>query len=91
MTTLASAPPSSLVEWPDVLTRREASEYLRTRHRLRASVFALERWAFRGNGPVYRKQGNGQALYQRTDLDAFAEERLGRPIRGPHELREAVA
>lgn len=82
---------SDTLDWPDNMGRAEAAQYLRKQHGMRCSVSALAYWAWDSKGPLYRKQGGGRTIYRRADLDAFADETLGKPIRGPSESREAAA
>jgi hypothetical protein len=44
------------------------------------TVGTLRGWRSLGKGPVYYKDGAGQVLYKKSDLDAFNEARLPRRI-----------
>lgn len=66
-------------EWPIRMRRAEASRYLRQVHGIRLSPQTLAKFATIGGGPRYRADGRFP-LYDRTELDAWAERRLG-PLR----------
>ena len=55
-------------------TRRQASQYLEKKHRLRCSVATLSKMASRGDGPKYRYVGK-LTIYEDVDLDAYAASR----------------
>lgn len=61
------------------LDRREAAEYL-TDLGLRVSAGTLQKWVSTGGGPIYRRWGH-RAVYRRSDLDAWAAEKLSRPAK----------
>jgi hypothetical protein len=57
------------------LTRKEAATYLTARW-FRMTPGSLAQYASKGLGPAYVNRGaaaGGEALYQRSDLDAWAE------------------
>jgi len=62
------------------LRRDAASEYLRVRWGIPCSKKTLAKLACIGGGPVYRRFGR-IPLYTTADLDAFAEGRIGKPVR----------
>jgi len=57
------------------LSRREASEYLKAQG-LPVAVTTLGKFVTVGGGPKYRRFGRN-AVYTVSDLDAWAEARLG--------------
>jgi hypothetical protein len=65
--------------WPARLRRRNASEYLLEEHGVSLSPATLAKLATIGGGPSFRKDGPFP-IYERSELDAFAAQRLG-PLR----------
>ena len=59
------------------LKRAAAAAYLKQRWSLDVSRSLLSRMASEGGGPPYRQPGRA-ALYDKADLDAWAQERLSR-------------
>jgi hypothetical protein len=57
------------------LDRVEAAEYL-TAKGLRVSKNTLQKWVTTGGGPLYRRFGH-RAVYLASDLDAWAERKMG--------------
>jgi hypothetical protein len=66
------------------LRRQAAAEYLRTYWGVPCSPKTLAKLACVGGGPVYRLFGR-IPLYSHTDLDAFAEAKLSKPVRSTSE------
>jgi hypothetical protein len=66
------------------LRRQAAAEYLRTRWGVPCSPKTLAKLACVGGGPVYRLFGR-IPLYTPGDLDAYAENKLGKPVRSTSE------
>ncbi len=62
------------------LRRWEAADYLRIAHGIEVAAATLAKWASVGGGPAYQKV-NRTPLYPVTELDAWAAEKLGAPIR----------
>ncbi|MEG8220118.1 hypothetical protein OSJ57_05710 [Sphingomonas sp. HH69] len=62
------------------LRRWEAADYLRIVHGIEIAAATLAKWASIGGGPAYQKV-NRTPLYPRDELDAWAAEKLGDPIR----------
>jgi len=62
------------------LRRWEAADYLRIVHGIEIAAATLAKWASIGGGPAYQKV-NRTPLYPRDELDAWAAEKLGEPIR----------
>jgi hypothetical protein len=61
------------------LCRRQASEYLTTKHGLDISPEQLARWAVKGGGPPFHLLAGriGKAVYCTLDLDKWANGYLG--------------
>ena len=73
------------------LRRRAAAEYLRGQRGIPCSEKTLAKLACIGGGPIYRRFGR-IPLYLIADLDAYAEAKLSKPIRGcagKHGIRRA--
>jgi len=68
------------------LDRREAAEYLTDQRGLRISRNTLQKMATLGGGPPYRLFGI-RAVYTVTDLEAWAEAKLGRKRSSTSELK----
>lgn len=62
------------------LRRAEAARYVRSTWGMPCSPTWLAKLAVVGGGPVYRKAGRFP-LYMLSDLDAWAESRIGQPRR----------
>lgn len=63
-------------EWPKRMRRKMASEYLIDVHCVQISTLTLAKYASVGGGPVYLLDGRFP-LYERSVLDAWANQRLG--------------
>jgi hypothetical protein len=61
----------------EFLLRKEAAQYLSDRG-LPTSPNTLQKYATVGGGPEYQKFGN-RAVYKPTNLDKWAEQKLGAP------------
>jgi hypothetical protein len=72
--------------WPDWLSRREASAYLRERYGIKLGPAALANLAVDGGGPPMHKDGGRLVAYARADLDAWAPKRMRR-VTSTSELR----
>jgi hypothetical protein len=68
-----------------LLRRREAGEYLLNHYRF-SSPKSLAKYATVGGGPPFHKVGN-YAIYKRSDLDAWAAERLAQPVNSTSEYK----
>src|SRR5262245_19763121 len=77
-------------EWPEWLTRRELSDYLREVHGIRLGVSALAAQAIRGDGPLFTKDGR-LTSYHRPDADAWALRRRGPKVTSTQEWRRLRA
>jgi hypothetical protein len=66
------------------LRRRAAAEYLREQRGIPCSEKTLAKLACIGGGPVYRLFGR-IPLYASLDLDAYADSKLGKPVRSTSE------
>src|SRR4051812_4761441 len=64
---------------PRLLTRRETAALISARY-FQLAAQTLARYACRGGGPCYYKAGH-RALYAESDVRAWAESRLGGPVR----------
>jgi hypothetical protein len=62
------------------LRRRAAAEYLREQRGIPCSEKTLAKLACIGGGPIYRLFGR-IPLYTSVDLDAYADSKLGKPVR----------
>ncbi len=62
------------------LRRWEAAEYLKIAHGIEIAPATLAKWASVGGGPSYQSM-NRTPLYPITELDAWAAEKLGAPIK----------
>lgn len=68
------------------LRRWEASEYLCLAHGIEVAPATLAKWASVGGGPAFQKV-NRTPLYPKTELDSWAADKLGIPIRSTSEAR----
>jgi hypothetical protein len=68
------------------LTRSEAAKRIRDLFGIPCTASTLATKACDGSGPVYRL-GGGKALYSVADVDEWASEQLGPPIRRASEAR----
>jgi hypothetical protein len=73
--------------WPQWMSRRETSEYLRVRHGIKMGPAGLANAALNGSGPVYQKDGAVRCVYWRPDVDVWARSRKSRRVRSTSELR----
>jgi len=74
----------SINKWEKLLSRHEASRFL-TEKGFKTSMSSLNRFAWSGDGPVFRKYGR-MALYAPDDLIRWAEGRLSRPVKSTTEF-----
>ena len=65
------------------LRRSVSAEYLREQRGIPCSEKTLAKLACIGGGPVYRLFG--RSLYTSLDLDAYADSKLGKPVRSTSE------
>lgn len=65
--------------------RPEASAYIEENYGFSVSPRTLANYAVSGGGPAFRKAGR-TPLYSVTDLDAWAESRIGRKVHSTSEL-----
>jgi hypothetical protein len=66
--------------YPQRMHRQRAAEYLQVEHGMRISPNRLAKLAVEGEGPRFYKDGRWP-LYDRDDLNTWAEHRLGRSAR----------
>jgi hypothetical protein len=77
--------------WPQWLSRRETSEYLRLRHGITMGPAALANAAVRGTGPRFQRDGGRLTVYWRPDVDDWARTRKSCRVRSTSELRTRPA
>jgi hypothetical protein len=65
--------------------RADAARYLRESYGIPCVAPTLAKYACVGGGPPFRKAGKFP-IYSRKDLDAWANERLGKLVRSTSEL-----
>ena len=70
------------------LRRKEASAYLLEKHGVPTAVATLAKMATVGGGPAITYFGR-IPLYDRTDLDAWADSKLAAPVSSTSERRSA--
>jgi hypothetical protein len=68
----------AITEWEKLLSRGEAAHFL-TAKGFKTSTATLNRFAWSGGGPAYRKYGK-RASYAPDDLIRWAEGRLSPPV-----------
>jgi hypothetical protein len=73
--------------WPQWMSRRETSEYLRVRHGIKMGPAGLANGALKGSGPPFSKDGGVRCVYWRPDVDGWARTRKSRRVRSTSELR----
>ena len=67
------------------MRRAEAARYIRENHGIPCSPATLAKYACLGGGPPFRKAGKFP-IYSRKDLEAWANQRLGKLVRSTSEL-----
>jgi hypothetical protein len=67
------------------LSRKEAAQYLKSKHGIRASTATLAKLACIGGGPAFRREGRFP-VYEAVDLDEWAEKRLSKKVHSTSEL-----
>ncbi len=83
--------PSTLqVSQPRPLRRSEASDYIIETYGFPCSTKTLSKMAVTGDGPRFYMAGRF-AMYDKSDLDAWAKARLGRKIGSTAELKGEAA
>lgn len=80
-------PARSRVSWPQWLTRREVSNYLREEHGIKFGPASLANAALRGTGPPFQKDGGKLVSYWRPDVEEWARRRKSRKVTSTSELR----
>lgn len=65
-------------------TTQEASNYLKERHGVTAAPRTLQDYRVTGFGPRFVRDGN-RVLYPESELDAWAAQRLGKPVKSTSE------
>jgi hypothetical protein len=67
------------------MRRADAARYIREAHGIPCAPTTLAKYAVLGGGPAFRKAGKFP-IYSRDDLDAWANQRLGKLVRSTSEL-----
>ena len=67
------------------MRRAEAARYIREAHGIPCAPATLAKYACLGGGPPFRKAGKFP-IYVRDDLDTWALQRLGEPMRSTSEF-----
>jgi hypothetical protein len=67
------------------MRRADAAQYLREAYGIPCVASTLAKYACIGGGPAFRKAGKFP-IYSRDDLDAWANQRLGKLVRTTSEL-----
>jgi hypothetical protein len=70
---------------PTMMRRADAARYIRTTYGIPCVASTLAKYACLGGGPAFRKAGKFP-IYSQVDLDAWADERLGKLVRSTSEL-----
>jgi hypothetical protein len=70
---------------PRHMRRADAARYLRETYGIPCVPPTLAKYACTGGGPAFRKAGKFP-VYSRDDLDAWAQQRLGKLVRSTSEL-----
>jgi hypothetical protein len=73
--------------WPDRMQRTDAARYLREVHKIRCQPSTLAKAASVGGGPAFRKHAGRFPLYDRADLDIWAQARLSPKVQRNADLR----
>lgn len=69
----------NITNLPPRLKRSEASEYLLARHGISRTAATLAKLACNGGGPAFRKAGGKYVIYDKSELDRWANETIGQP------------
>ena len=77
-----------MIEISNLMRRADAARYIREAYGIPCVTTTLAKYACIGGGPAFRKAGKFP-IYSRDDLDAWAEQRLGKLVRSTSELRPA--
>jgi predicted DNA-binding transcriptional regulator AlpA len=64
-----------------MMTRQKVCDYVRTKFGLQLSPLTLEKFASQGGGPSFYRFGTRRVYYYESDIDAWVNTRLGRPLR----------
>ena len=70
---------------PHNMRRADAAKYIREAHGIPCAPATLAKYACLGGGPPFRKAGKFP-IYARDELDAWALNRLGEPMRSTSEF-----
>ena len=69
------------------MRRADAARYIRETHGIPCAPTTLAKYACIGAGPAFRKAGKFP-VYSRVDLDAWANQRLGKLVRSTSEVSD---
>jgi hypothetical protein len=72
---------------PKYLRRKAAAQYLIDHWGVPRTANTLAKLALIGGGPIFRKAGR-IPLYAPADLDQYAEDQLGKPMRSTSDVTE---
>ena len=67
------------------MRRADAARYIRETYAIPCVPQTLAKYACTGDGPAFRKAGKFP-IYSREDLDAWAQQRLGKLVRSTSEI-----
>src|SRR4029077_15267102 len=70
---------------PHNMRRADAARYIRDTYGIPCVATTLAKYACIGNSPAFRKAGKFP-IYSRDDLEAWANQRLGKLVRSTSEL-----
>jgi hypothetical protein len=76
---------SSECAFPCHMRRADAARYIRETYGIPCVATTLAKYACIGGGPIFRKAGKFP-IYSRDELDVWANQRLGKPVRSTSEL-----
>ena len=66
---------------PPRLSRCDASKYLREKHGIVRAASTLAKYVVTGGGPKFRRVGARGVSYDVPELDRYAQEMLGEPMK----------
>ncbi len=70
------------------MRRADAARYIREIHGIPCAPATLAKYACIGGGPAFRKAGKFP-IYSREDLDAWANQRLGKLVHSTSEIAKS--
>ena len=78
----------NLENLPPRLSRRDASEYLYIKHGIVRAASTLAKYVVTGGGPKFRRVGVRGVSYDVPELDRYAQEMLGEPLKHSSEAKD---